>query len=555
MINEKVETISKMYCSSLVYTSFLLNTIYGFSQDNIKDYILGDELLDTASLLFSSNILFTVNENLITAYPNNIVLSNILDDELNKSLIKLFDYKNGIYYYNNKEVADGPKTIFKIRNKLAHGEYIISKNKVTIIDENNYLTFEINKINKLVYESLHNTIFQNKSNRYETDLVFTKHIVSNRKAPFRTLEQVEKYIKSHKVLNATIEGINNYNITTEDKMELNKIVNNFVNKDNFKEFKNYQKNHPNILLTYNLNDINIASSKLANNILQMTKDETSYFEMTKYITDSISKNLSDDKSVIIASSLNNLVIIDSIKKTKSYDINVLKDYIVNNYYDMAIDTDTILSSLITMFNSLFMYGLTDMFDNIDNLFIPDDKLNFDLLDLSIFNGCYYTMSVGNIKEKQNVYNSLVKSIEKKKIAIVKRKEQLDNMVTKVNKEKYEEEKIKFNNMLIEYRKTINEKNTLKKELDYFNNNKKYFENKAIITGIRNSIAHGNYKIELSEKIGDTMITFDDIYLGKTTFHAEVYLVDFYNFIYNNQQIVVNYLESLKGKHLWKTYTL
>lgn len=343
--------------------------------------------------------------------------------------------------------------------------------------------------------------------------------------------------------------MNGYKITKEDKMELDNIVNNFVNKDNFKEFKNYQKSHPNIILTYNLNDVNIDSSKLANNILQMTKDETSYFEMTKYITDSISKNLSDDKSIIISSSLNNLVIIDSIKKTKSYDINVLKDYIVNNYYDMAIDTDTVLSSIITMFNSLFMYGLTDMFDNVDNLFIPDDKLSFDLLDLSIFNGCYYTMSVGNIKEKQNVYNSLVKSIEKKKIAIVKRKEQLDNMVTKVSKEKYEEEKIKFNNILIEYRKTINEKNTLKKELDYFNNNKKYFENKAIITGIRNSIAHGNYKIKLSEKIGDTMITFDDIYLGKTTFHAEVYLVDFYNFIYNNQQIVVDYLESLKGKQL------
>ena len=108
---------------------------------------------------------------------------------------------------------------------------------------------------------------------------------------------------------------------------------------------------------------------------------------------------------------------------------------------------------------------------------------------------------------------------------------------------------KLNEAKIEYRKTINEKNTLKKELDYFNNNKKYFENKAIITGIRNSIAHGNYKIKLSKKIGDTMITFDDIYLGKTTFHAEVYLVDFYNFIYNNQQIVVYYLESLKGKQL------
>ena len=70
MINEKIETINKMYYSSLVYTNFLLNTIYEFPQDNIKNYILDDELLDTASLLCSSNILFTVNESLITAYPD-----------------------------------------------------------------------------------------------------------------------------------------------------------------------------------------------------------------------------------------------------------------------------------------------------------------------------------------------------------------------------------------------------------------------------------------------------------------------------------------------------
>lgn len=70
MINDKIETINKMYYSSLVYTSFLLNTIYGFPQDNIKNYILDNELLDTASLLFSSNILFTVNESLITADPD-----------------------------------------------------------------------------------------------------------------------------------------------------------------------------------------------------------------------------------------------------------------------------------------------------------------------------------------------------------------------------------------------------------------------------------------------------------------------------------------------------
>ena len=70
MINDKIETINKMYYSSLIYTNFLLNTIYEFPQDNIKNNILDNELLDTASLLFSSNILFTVNESLITAYPD-----------------------------------------------------------------------------------------------------------------------------------------------------------------------------------------------------------------------------------------------------------------------------------------------------------------------------------------------------------------------------------------------------------------------------------------------------------------------------------------------------
>lgn len=36
MINDKIETINKMYYSSLVYTNFLLNTIYGFSPRQYK---------------------------------------------------------------------------------------------------------------------------------------------------------------------------------------------------------------------------------------------------------------------------------------------------------------------------------------------------------------------------------------------------------------------------------------------------------------------------------------------------------------------------------------
>ena len=85
--------------------------------------------------------------------------------------------------------------------------------------------------------------------------------------------------------------------------------------------------------------------------------------------------------------------------------------------------------------------------------------------------------------------------------------------------------------------------------NYFNSNQDYFIKKAIINGIRNSIAHGHYKIDYTKDYENASIEFNDIYKGKTTFQASIKIIDFFYFFIDNEKSVLNYLGNMKGKSL------
>ena len=78
------------------------------------------------------------------------------------------------------------------------------------------------------------------------------------------------------------------------------------------------------------------------------------------------------------------------------------------------------------------------------------------------------------------------------------------------------------------------------------NNKLHLTNKAIITGIRNSIAHGHYKFVYSNDYSDVKIVFNDIYEGKITFSAEVNIIDFIELLYENDQVIIDFVNSLNN---------
>ena len=79
----------------------------------------------------------------------------------------------------------------------------------------------------------------------------------------------------------------------------------------------------------------------------------------------------------------------------------------------------------------------------------------------------------------------------------------------------------------------------------YKDNYEYFRNISIIEGIRNAIAHGNYKIYGNIDIMNSKMVFEDIYEGKLTFKLEVTYNEFLDFLENNIDLVVQYVSGNK----------
>ena len=88
---------------------------------------------------------------------------------------------------------------------------------------------------------------------------------------------------------------------------------------------------------------------------------------------------------------------------------------------------------------------------------------------------------------------------------------------------------------------INAKASYDEAILYEANNLDLIKNRAIINGIRNSIAHGNYTFYVED--GVSKILFEDLYEGECTFRASVSVVDFLNFIYASEAIVTSFINS------------
>ena len=100
------------------------------------------------------------------------------------------------------------------------------------------------------------------------------------------------------------------------------------------------------------------------------------------------------------------------------------------------------------------------------------------------------------------------------------------------------------NLITDYTNQYNLYSLIKED---FTKNKMYFRNKAIIEGIRNSIAHGNYEFLMGKDFDDTMIVFSDIYEGKLTFQAKIKLADFERLFNVNTNILVKFIDEKLDK--------
>ncbi len=191
-----------------------------------------------------------------------------------------------------------------------------------------------------------------------------------------------------------------------------------------------------------------------------------------------------------------------------------------------------------------MYAYNNLYKNSDltNTGFPYEKLDTSLLKYSKITYNY------GIEEKEKNVLDLDARIKKAKEKKAKAELNLSN----INKEQ-QDKVLKITNSLEKLQKDIQDleikKEEKTKELidlkNYIINNKSYLTNKAIIEGLRNSIAHGGVSSIFKSGFHDTIICFENIYGNNLSFKLDITLEDFVAFLENNLSIVVEYLKTLE----------
>ncbi len=559
----KKDNIMDYYLGNKAYNLFLLGIIY--NNPIYSEYILDKKNINATKIGCISNIFLAIKEDLVNkdkdGYSSRILISEL---ENNVSLIAT-KVDNG-YMINNYLFPDAPTLVSVLRNKLAHGLYTmdLEHNRIIFNIESNNVIINIDKLSNYVVSCLKSYTIVNNSIIYKRDFAINDKVDNIRTKPMKSINELNNFIKNSREIEIILTKkdntlINNYvvweleNVIDEYKItKNNKLLINFENKykDEY-DFKWYIKK---------LNDD--KTKELAKFILNIIPQNITYNEEVMVILKEYASKMNNNynRFNVIMENLTNLVLLDEIKENNTVNSNILFDKIKEKYNNIYISYNTLISSSIAMFNSLFSYANDDVYKN-DNKYtlLNNNGLDYSKLDLSLINVQVKTIDNTIINElnirktaKEKELNLIDTKINKElnNLNIVKGKSNtnaINNITSKLNN-LYN----KKNTLTIVYNNIINELNICN---NYYNNNLLYLENESIITGIRNSIAHGNYEVVQCNNINDTYIVFNDIYEGELTFKGTIKILDFIDLIDNNAIVINEFLNNLGNKKYQITKTI
>lgn len=552
----KEENIANYYNGTVAYALFLQDIIYGTTENS--NLILDKNYMNVAIIGFISNIFLIIKEGLIEKQDNSynsLILEDILEKNVNIIAKKTDDgYKIDNYVFKNKETL-----VTEIRNKIAHGNFNfdLCHNRIILNIENNEIKININKLSAFVVASLDSYLKNYKTNEFSRKMVINNKILLNRKKPMLTKSEIRGFIKKYRQKIITLKSkdasiipkpiieefeqiITKYEYEHSDEKELYKNIISFEKKyGNNYEIINESKPFKNIdydtFPTYFLNSI---------------KETTTYDEQVTMLLKEleINENIENNKLNLLIDNLHNLIILDTIKKTNSTNLNIIGEKIYEEYGNIFISSNTLISSLIACFNALFSYGKDNIYINNNKYCKLDNNgLDYSKLDLTLFNIELCNIDKGYIIDLKTKVDSKFKDLEK----IEERINKISENINKVNKleviNKLKETLLNIESRKIEVKEMYNNLlNEYKNANDYFTNNIDYLTNERIIDGIRNSIAHGNYYIISKTDLNNSIIVFEDVYEGKLTFKCSIKINDFIKFLSDNSPIICNFLNNINN---------
>ena len=565
----KEDEILKYFKNNLAFYFKTIDWNLGENPAN-PDYEYRDEILDKdnligAKLSLISNIFLSYKENIVENTGSLNYKNIIFNTELENAVLMIANKVNDKYEVDGVMFNSAPELVAFIRNSLAHGSYLIDYDmrRVILYSGGKQVEVNVNKLSMFVVSGLQGYLHGEISNSWNRKIVLNRYTSINR----------EKPLESEKILCNTIENFTviNLNIKKKDggdiplyyrdifEVELKKYrLRHDINV--LKELKEKYKNDYDI--EFSEEEIDKKTAKYLSSVIYPKIKGLDYQAQNSIALIKAGKIVNNDKMI---GQITSLQLLQYISKYKTTDLEKIKEKLelekmkrmleseeinLKESEEMIfIDSDIMVNSLLGMFNALFIYPFDDIYDDKEIMKnLVNTSLDYSKLDLSL-------IKLNNI----NLNNGEILSLREELNGINRRIQEINNAISI---DKASLEKVKGNAMA---EANINAKITREQrdlnlfqgklalvscKVNYYDNNSQvggYFYNKAIIEGIRNSIAHGNYQVIEATSILDSKIIFRDIYLGKETFSCEVGAEDFKNLLIVNMKIILQFLSSRKGE--------
>lgn len=546
---DKRKSIVDYYNANQAYFDYLQG-ILGNSAGNCKN-IFNDGNIYGAEVGCMSNILLAIKEDIVLkkeTYESNL-FGNLLEQSVELIASKV---PNG-YIIDNYVFNSAAELVFKLRNKLAHGDFTLDlkHNRIILnIDDENEVKVRINKLSTFIVNALSRYLKDRERNKNKRDLIVIDRNISNRQNPIVNDKELRNVIKDFYCIEFILTRSDSKNIELSVLNDFEEAFNKYK-KDKKLIHMSQFKNNLDSNYEFKINRMSIENDqdidKLVYYIKEKYPDNLNYEAQLMFIGEEIKSYLNKDyeKMNSLYSNLLNLLILSELEKTNSF--NALKQRLIETYErPLIIDYNNLASVSIAMFNALFSYSLDDYYkDSLEFDNFQNNGFDYSLLDLSLINPSIVTIDECKINEIENSCNSISNDIKNLEGKITKNLESLKNVKEKGilkaettindNLQKLEEKKNTLKNKLSEKKTYLN---NLK---SYYINNSKHIKNRAVIEGIRNAIAHGNYKIDLN--FGDYILIFTDLYEGKVTFEAKIPLLDFIKTVESNTSVIEKYIKT------------
>lgn len=542
----KEETIIKYFSGNYAYDLFLMGMIFG--NPIYSEYISNKEYLNGAIVGNISSIFLAIKEKMVD--KNNNILLPISLMEKNVNIIA--NKTDCGYEINGYTFKDSYTLVTTIRNKLGHGEYLIdfAHNRIILKVDGNDIVIQIPKLTNFVISSFSSTLQNYNTSSFTRCFVYTKSIIGKDKERY-SLNEYKNMIASYYKYNITIKRKDGSPIEGFIFDRFNETVSSFSNSLNLSELIDFEKKVKNDYeVTWNkVSTKNEDTKMLASFLYNSTTLNTPYERVIEIIGYEVDKLFNKDKFdnfSMIASGVHNLLLLNSIKELGTSNYEKVHDDIIKKYGKLYIATDDLAQSLISSFNALFAYGYDDVLHNKNEYQSLDlDGFDYSLIDTSSFNVEVEKTDDGYITDLGVKENAIKNNINKLNNALVSSNNNLAK-VTSIGNQKginaITSQINTINGNINGYNIDLaNIQNTLNNVNNYVSTYASLIKNEKIINGIRNSIAHGNYKVILKETLKDSLIEFTDFYEGEVTFKASISIDNFVEFLQKSAIEIEKYL--------------